>query len=64
MRDVAALVAAFRVGGVAPWADAVPIWVPAIVQLQAVTSRGGPPGADGEEPCFKPVVPKVGSGDP
>lgn len=34
--DVAAFVAALRVGGIAPGPDAIPVGVPAVVQLQAV----------------------------
>lgn len=42
--DVAALVAALRVGGVAPGSDTIPVGVPAVVQLQTVGVCGSPPG--------------------
>lgn len=41
--DVAAFVAPLRVGGVTPGADTIPVWVPAVVQLQAVGASGSPP---------------------
>lgn len=41
--DVAAFVAALRVGGVAPGSDAIPVGVPAVVQLQAMGGEGAPP---------------------
>lgn len=41
--DVAAFVASLGVCGVAPGADAIPIWVPAVVQLQTISGCGGPP---------------------
>lgn len=43
LRDVAAFIAVLRVGGVAPGADAIPVWIPAVVQLQTVGSCGSPP---------------------
>lgn len=41
--DVAAFIASLGVCGVAPGADAIPIWVPAVVQLQTISGCGGPP---------------------
>lgn len=41
--NVAALVASLWVGGVAPRTDAVSIWIPAVVQLQAISGCGRPP---------------------
>lgn len=43
--NVAAFVAALRIGGVAPRTDTIPIRVSAVVQLQTVGSRGNPPGS-------------------
>lgn len=42
--NVAAFVASLWVCGVAPRSDPVPIWIPAVVQLQAVSGCGGPSG--------------------
>lgn len=41
--DVAAFITPLGVCGVAPRADPISIWVPAVVQLQAVGRCGGPP---------------------
>lgn len=41
--DVAAFITPLGVRGVAPRTDPISIWVPAVVQLQAVGRRGGPP---------------------
>lgn len=43
LRDVAAFVATLRVGGVAPGSDAIPVGVPAVVQLQTIGGCGSPP---------------------
>jgi len=49
--DVAALIAALGVRGVAPGADAVPVRVPAVVQLQAIGGARSPPeGPGGRSP--------------
>lgn len=45
--DVAAFVASLRVDGVAPRADTIPVWVPAVVQLQTVGACGSPPERKG-----------------
>lgn len=45
--DVAAFVASLRVGGVTPGADTIPVWVPAVVQLQTVGACGSPPEKKG-----------------
>lgn len=41
--DVTALITPLRVRCVAPGANAIPVRVPAVVQLQAVSGCGGPP---------------------
>lgn len=41
--DVAAFVAMLRVGGVAPGSDAIPVGVPAVVELQTIGVCGSPP---------------------
>jgi hypothetical protein len=40
--DIAGLITPFWISGVAPRPDAVPIWVPAVVQLQAISGCGCP----------------------
>lgn len=41
--DVAAFVAMLWVGGVAPGSDAIPVGVPAVVELQTIGVCGSPP---------------------
>lgn len=48
--DVAAFISALGVGGVAPRADPVPVWISAVVQLQTVGGCGSPPETDREFP--------------
>lgn len=43
LRNVAALIASLGVRGVAPRADAISVWIPAVVQLQAVGGCRSPP---------------------